>query len=95
MERKNRVQQLDIETREATQQDVPTPGASTIGVSGLTAVPSAVPNDAPLPLPARDIIRPAVMALWRRIATRSYRLLERLPSSPRELPPEWFRYPLP
>jgi hypothetical protein len=50
---------------------------------------------APLPLPARDIVWSAVAAVGHRIAKRSYRLLERLPSSPRELPPEWFRYPLP
>jgi len=45
---------LEIESREATQQDVPSPGASTIGVSGLTGVPASVPNDAPVPLETRE-----------------------------------------
>src|SRR5437868_984521 len=43
-----------VETKEATEKDVPTPGASNIGTSGLTAVPASVPNDAPVPLETRE-----------------------------------------
>ena len=43
-----------VEAEEAIQHDVPSPGATNIGVSGLTAVPSSVPNDAPVPLTTRD-----------------------------------------
>jgi hypothetical protein len=50
---------------------------------------------APLPRSARDITRSAVAALRRRIAERFRKLAEQPPSSPRELPPEWFRFPLP
>jgi peptide/nickel transport system permease protein len=45
---------LEIESEEAIQADVPSPGASNIGVSGMTAVPASVPNDAPLPLETRE-----------------------------------------
>src|SRR5689334_1024334 len=53
MDTKNRAHPLDVETEEAVQHDVPSPGASNIGVSGLTAVTGSIPSDAPLPLVTR------------------------------------------
>jgi len=53
MDTRNRVSPLDIEAKRATETDVPSPGASTIGTSGITAVPASVPNDAPVPLETR------------------------------------------
>ena len=50
---------------------------------------------APLPRSARDVAGSAVAALRRRIAERFNKFAEQPPSSPRELPPEWFRFPLP
>jgi len=50
MENQNPMQFHSVETREATEKVVPSPGATNIGVSGLTAVPGPVPNDAPVPL---------------------------------------------
>ena len=50
---------------------------------------------APLPWSPRQAARSAVAALQRRIATWYDDFAARPPSSPRELPPEWFRYPLP
>ena len=53
---------------------------------------------APLPRTSRDVAGSAfgagsaLAARWRRIAAR---LAERPPVPSRELPPEWFRYPLP
>ncbi len=50
---------------------------------------------APLPWSPWDVAASTVRALWRRMGTRLYRFAERLPSSQREVTPEWFRYPLP
>ena len=50
---------------------------------------------APLPRPRRELARSPIAARWRRIAKRLDKLAEQPPSSPRELPPEWFRYKLP
>lgn len=50
---------------------------------------------ATLPRSPRKSVRSTIAVRWRRLAGRLYRLAEQLPSSPRELPPEWFRYPLP
>jgi hypothetical protein len=53
---------------------------------------------ATLPQPARDPAGPAfgvgsaIAARWRRIVAR---LAERPPGPSRDLPPEWYRYPLP
>jgi peptide/nickel transport system permease protein len=44
---------LEIESQEAIQADVPSPGASNIGVSGLTGVTGSIPSDTPLPLATR------------------------------------------
>ncbi len=44
---------LDVEAKEATKEDVPSPGATRIGTSGMTAVPGSVPSDAPVPLETR------------------------------------------
>jgi hypothetical protein len=49
----------------------------------------------PWPRSAREVARSTAAALRRRIAKRFYRLAELSPSASRELPPEWFRYPLP
>lgn len=53
MDSKRRVNTLDVESEEAIQHDVPSPGATNIGTSGLTSVPGSVPNDAPVPLETR------------------------------------------
>jgi hypothetical protein len=50
---------------------------------------------APLPPLPRNIVGATIAARWRRIARRLYTFAEHLASSPRALPPEWFRYPLP
>jgi hypothetical protein len=51
---------------------------------------------APLPRPPFELIRPTVAALRRRIAAYFFKFAESPPQSPsRELPSEWFRYPLP
>ena len=44
---------LDVEAKEATKEYVPSPGATRIGTSGMTAVPGSVPSDAPVPLEKR------------------------------------------
>src|SRR5947209_11796770 len=54
MDDKNRMQFRSVETKEATEKDVPSQGATNIGVSGMTAVPASVPNDAPVPLETRE-----------------------------------------
>src|SRR3954453_12001551 len=53
MDDKNRAQFRSVETKEATEKVVPSPGATNIGTSGLTSVPGSVPNDAPVPLETR------------------------------------------
>jgi hypothetical protein len=52
-------------------------------------------NAAPLPRPSREFAGSPIAARWRRIAKRLYKLANPPSSSPRELPPELFRYPLP
>ena len=50
----------------------------------------------PLPRPPRELVRSAAAVRWRRIVKRFYEFAEQPPQlSQRELPPEWFRYPLP
>jgi hypothetical protein len=49
----------------------------------------------PVPRSPREIVGSAVAPRWRRIARGADSFAERQTAPLRELPPEWFRYPLP
>jgi hypothetical protein len=48
-----------------------------------------------VPPSPRELILSPIAAHWRRIGKRFEKLAGQPQSTPRELPPEWFRYPFP